>query len=153
LDFTSLNLVYELRESGNMMFFYSESELNLDWDASKMDTMPEGLKTTSTISVDASSISWLAYTKEGLLAGVGQEIAASISAEDIPAESDSYETGSISVNVNIALKSDQISSIPDPEKADVVAGGNETAPGLAPGFDFLAPLLIITAVILIRKKK
>ena len=153
LDLNTLDSVYELRESGNMMFFYSESQLNLDWDASKMDTMPEGLKTTSAISVEASLNSWLAYTKQGLLAGAGQEIVASISATDIPADEGSYETGSISLNVNLVLQSDQVTSIPNPEAANPVAGGDENPPALTPGFEFLVPLLIITTVVLIRKKK
>lgn len=155
LDLNTLDSVYQLRESANTIFFYSESKLDLDWNAGQMEGAVDiGLKSTSKLSVEVSSNNWLAYTKEGLLAGAGVEIVALVSATDIPGDSDSFETGSISLEVNIALQSDQISSIPDPEAADPFAGGNAGDGGLIPGFEYIFPLLVMTtAVVLIKKKR
>ena len=155
LDLTTFDSLYQLRESGDTVFFYSEAKLVLDWNAGQMEGAGEsGLLSTSKISIDVSSNNWLAYSKEGLLSGAGVELVASIAATDIPAEGGLFESGSISLDVNIVLQSDQVSSIPDPEEADPLAGGNVDDEGLIPGFEFISPLLVMTiAVVLIKKKK
>ncbi|PWI47842.1 hypothetical protein CEE45_09365 [Candidatus Heimdallarchaeota archaeon B3_Heim] len=154
LDLNTLDSVYELRESETTMFFYSESKLDLDWNAGQIEGAEAiGLKTTSKLSVEVTSNNWFAYTKEGLLAGAGVEIVALVSATDIPADAGAYETGSISLDANIVLQSDQISSIPDPEDADPIAGGNAGGGGLIPGFEYISPLLVMTTIVVLIKRK
>ena len=160
LDLQAFDSVYQLRESGDIMFFYSEGKVNLDWNADQMEGATEaGIKTTATLSLEISSNSWLAYSKAGLLAGAGGEVSASITATDIPWGSmieggSAEETGSIVFSANLELQSDQVSSIPDPEVADPVAGGDPPGGGLTPGFEYISPLLVLTAaVVLLRKRK
>ncbi|MHA2108706.1 MAG: hypothetical protein ACW99R_13425 [Candidatus Hodarchaeales archaeon] len=155
LDLNSLDSLYQLRQSGDTMFFYSESKLDIVWNAGQMEGAAEaGVKSTTKLSVVYSSNNWIAYTRAGLLAGAGVEVSIDVSATDIPSEGGAYETGSISLDVNLALQSDQVSSIPDPEAADPVAGGDAGDGGLIPGFEFISSLMVMTtSVVLIKRKK
>jgi hypothetical protein len=173
LDLKTLDSVYQLRESGDTLFFYSELELGLDWDGGEIETPLEGIKTTTSLSIDVSSNFWVAYTKEGLLAGAGVEVLAYVSATDIPAEGGAFETGVISFDVTILLQSDLVSAIPNPEVADPIAGFNvsditttptgdttteettikETDLRISPGFEMLSPILVMTTIVVIIKRK
>ncbi len=153
LDLNKYDSVYQLRESGTTRFFYSETALDLDWNAGQAEGTIEGVKSTTKLSIDFSSNNWLAYTTAGLLAGAGFELSAKISATDIPAEAGSFETGSISLDVNLALQSDQVSSIPDPEAADPIAGDDADDGGLIPGFEFISSLMVMTTAVVILKRK
>ena len=155
LDLNTLDSIYQLRESGNTMFFYSESKLDLVWDVGGMEGASEaGIPSSAKLSVELTSNSWLAYTKDGLLAGAGVELSVVVDAVDIPADAGATETGSITLDVNIVLQSDLVGTIPDPEDADPVAGGNVGGGDLIPGFEFITSLMVITTiVVLIRRKR
>ncbi|MHA1977559.1 MAG: hypothetical protein ACW98I_11700 [Candidatus Hodarchaeales archaeon] len=157
LDLNALDSVYQLRESGDTMFFYSESKLDLDFNVGQMEGATEaGIKSTAKLSVDFTSINWLAYTKLGLLAGAGVEVNADINVVDFPdilsTSAGVEETGSVSLNANIVLQSDQVSSIPDPEAADPIAGGNAGG-DLIPGFEFVSSFMIMTTIVVLIKRK
>jgi hypothetical protein len=108
-----------------------------------------------------------------LLAGAGVEVLAYVSATDIPAEGGAFETGVISFDVTILLQSDLVSAIPNPEVADPIAGFNvsditttptgdttteettikETDLRISPGFEMLSPILVMTTIVVIIKRK
>ncbi len=154
LDLNTLDSVYQLRESGNINFFYGETKLDLDWNAGQMEgATAAGIPADAKLAVDLTASSWLAYTKDGLLAGAGVELSATVEAVNIPADAGATETGTIALDVNIVLQSDLVSSIPDPEDADPVAGGNAGGGDLIPGFEFITSLMVITTVVAVIKKK
>ncbi len=156
LDLNTLDSVYQLRESGDgsTMFFYSETGLDLVWNAGQMEGAAQmGLPADTQLSIEFSSNSWLAYTKAGLLAGAGVEVSVVVEAKNIPGTAGEFETGSITVDANIAIQSDLVSSIPDPEDADPIAGGNAGGGDLIPGFELVTSLMVMTTIVAIINKK
>ena len=151
IDLNTYDSLYQLRESGDIMFFYSESKLDLNFNANQMDELLPGLESTSKASIKLTSNSWLAYTKEGILAGAGVNVEADLSVTDIPLfEGNNLETGSVSLEVQLEAQSDQVSSIPDPEKANPIG---EEGPSITPGFEFIVPLAVMAVAVSFSKSR
>ncbi len=150
IDLNNYDTLYQLRESGNIMFFYSEGKLDIEFHANQMQEMPPELQSTSKLSLTIDTNSWIAYTKEGLLAGAGEDIVAALTVTDIPFDGSTPETGSVNLEIQLEARSDRVSSIPDPVKASPFG---EESPGLTPGFEFIIPLAVMVIVVSFSKKR
>ena len=95
-----------------------------------------------------SSDAWSAYSNVGLLAGFGVKLNGSISLTNIPINTTTRGTGSLTFGLVLKLKNNAFSSLPDGETASVVG----TSSGL-PGFEFLPVLMVFIAIPILLKRK
>lgn len=186
-NFTNLGLTldefdtnYEMRYSGDIVFFYGNITLDAGFNYadvpetyvppnnSILNILGPFLKNTTAIEIQAFGKLWISYTqKRGILAGAGATIDASLAVTDFPivipglqgqGSQDSqgpqpiYANGSLNITADLEVQSDKVKKLPDPEEA-----GTEPEEGdglFTPGFTIIPALMVIAAtVVFIRKRR
>jgi hypothetical protein len=176
-NFTDLGLTldefdtnYEMRYSGDIVFFYGNITLDAGFNAadipeeyeppeeSILNILGPYLKNTTAIEVQAFGKFWISYTqKAGILAGAGALVNASLAITDFPIGPGPeegglmYGTGSLDINADLEVQSDKVNKLPDPEEA-----GTEPEEGdglFTPGFTIIPALMVIAAVVVFIRKR
>ena len=146
-DFSSVS---QLRQSGDFKYFYDSLSTQGSYDASQVSSAnrPSNFDGSEKVSLDLASDAWSAYSNVGLLAGFGVKLNGSISLTNIPINTTTRGTGSLTFGLVLKLKNNAFSSLPDGETASVVG----TSSGL-PGFEFLPVLMVFIAIPILLKRK
>ncbi|MFX0185072.1 MAG: hypothetical protein ACFE95_18465, partial [Candidatus Hodarchaeota archaeon] len=176
-DFSNLGLTldefdtnYEMRYSGDIIFFYGNVTLDAGFDAANipetyvppndsiLNILGPYLKNTTAIELDAFGKFWISYTqKAGMLAGAGVLVNASLAVTDIPIVFPGsegppmYASGSLDIAADLEVQSDKVKKLPDPEDA-----GTEPEEGdglFTPGFTVIPALMVIAAAVVFVKKR
>ena len=145
-DFSSVS---QLRQSGNFKYFYNSLNTQSSYDASQVSSayIPSNFDGSEKVSLDLSSDTWSAYSDTGLIAGFGLKLNGSISLTDVPINSSTRGSGSITFGLVLKLKNNAFNSLPDGEKASIVGSSS----GL-PGFEFLPVFMAFVAIPVIYKR-
>ena len=162
--FNTFDLLAEFRGDEDYRVFFYEGSVDFEIDTRNM--LPEYDPPTdpfnATLILDAQG--WMAYTSEGLLAGMGADVVINATLGNVPLGEESWHTaprgtGNFSLGVNIELKNDAIKeSLPDPEalpeytekETKEVTGDGD---GITPGFSFIPALILITAIAIVIKRR
>ncbi len=144
----------QLRQSGNIKYFYDQLDAKASYDASKADSsnIPSGFNGQEKASLDATGNIWSAYSNTGLIAGYGVGVNATLSVSNFPLNSTYRGDGSITFGIILKLKNDNLQSLPDGQAASPVGTGG-LIPGVSPGFEAVPVFLVLVIVPIIAKRK
>ena len=155
------DVTFEMRSNNDFKFFFFEADVDIAIDTSNMEdfTAEHGIypKGAATAFLQL----WLAYTHEGLIAGAGAIANVVVDLTDVPLGDDSltsetaYDDGSISFDLEVEIRNNDISSIPDPTAVPKDTEGEDGAGGtdITPGFAIIPALLMFAAIAVIIKRR
>lgn len=151
ITLNTLEVTYELRGNADFKYFYMESNIDIGVDYTGEPGYPTGAK----MAIISDETLWLAYTAEGLIAGIGADVSVKVTVTNFPSGSGTPQSGYATVDLNVELNNKDIAAettLPDPK--DLPAeNGDGGAGGITPGFAFIPALLIFSTTIVILKRK
>ncbi len=124
ITFDDFDLAFEIRENRAFKFFYFTGEVDFVFDSTEyQDWSSEDLEEPYA-EIKVTVEMWLAYTRQGLIAGMAVDLSLEANFEEFPFSSDynyesyeyetMYDDGSIRLELNTKLKNKDFESLPDP---------------------------------------
>lgn len=155
LTINEFDITYEMRTGEGLKFFFLQGNFDVEFDASMLVPSDGTSSVSPNLDAVVSFEMWLAYTTKGLIAGVGTDISVAANFVDWPQTENQVADGSITLDLGVELRNEDINELPDPidlpedTKGENGGGGD----GITPGFSIIPALLMFAAVAVIIKRR